>query len=147
VKVLIEQSETEVKGGSKLVAEAASKLEAMLTAARASSGLMDGIAKESREQASSIDQVNVAVRQLDEMTQHNAALVEETNASIERAEAQARQLDGIVEQFRAGEEAAPKVEKPQHARGIKALQERVRSAATTYLSRGAAALDKEWSEF
>ncbi len=99
VKVLIEQSGTEVKTGSRLVADAASRLQSMLEAARASNELMDGIARESREQASSIEEVNTAIRQLDEMTQHNAALVEETNAAIEQTEAQANDLDRIVDVF------------------------------------------------
>src|SRR5690606_35410912 len=47
VKALVEQSASEVKGGSKLVAEAAEKLVAMLEAARASNALMMGIAKDS----------------------------------------------------------------------------------------------------
>jgi methyl-accepting chemotaxis protein len=96
VKALIDQSGAEVKTGSKLVADAASRLEAMLEAARSSNELMDGIARESRSQASAIEEVNTAVRQLDEMTQHNAALVEETNAAIEQTEAQAVDLDQIV---------------------------------------------------
>jgi methyl-accepting chemotaxis protein len=41
----------------------------------------------------------MAVRTLDEMTQHNAALVEETNAAIEQTEAQAQALDQIVDIF------------------------------------------------
>ena len=53
----------------------------------------------SRDQASSISEVTSAVRQLDEMTQHNAALVEETNAAIEQTEAQANELDRIVDVF------------------------------------------------
>ncbi|HEX4297846.1 MAG TPA: methyl-accepting chemotaxis protein, partial [Devosia sp.] len=72
VKGLIEQSGTEVRGGSKLVAEAAQKLVAMLEAAKESSGLIEGIASASREQASAIEEVTSAVRTLDEMTQHNA---------------------------------------------------------------------------
>ncbi len=156
VKVLIEQSETEVKGGSKLVAEAAGKLEAMLTAARTSSGLMDGIARESREQAQAIDQVNVAVRQLDEMTQHNAALVEETNAAIEQTEAQAVELDQIVGVFTLDEGARIAARAPVRtaapvakASAVKSLQQKVSSAARTYLSRGNAAvdIDKDWAEF
>ncbi|MGN6489535.1 MAG: methyl-accepting chemotaxis protein, partial [Devosia sp.] len=99
VKVLIEQSGAEVKTGSKLVADAASRLQSMLEAARSSNELMDGIARESREQASSIEEVNTAIRQLDEMTQHNAALVEQTNAAIEQTEAQATDLDRIVDVF------------------------------------------------
>ncbi len=99
VKGLIEQSGTEVSGGSRLVAEAAQKLVAMLDAARESSALIDGIATASKDQAAAIEEVTTAVRQLDEMTQHNAALVEETNAAIEQTEAQASELDRIVDVF------------------------------------------------
>ncbi len=145
VKVLIEQSGSEVKGGSKLVAEAAAKLEAMLVAARSSNELMDSIARASQEQASAIEEVNAAVRQMDEMTQHNAALVEETNAAIEQTEAQAGELDRIVEVFHTGQSNA--AARPEPAKGIKALQEKVRTAAKSYLSRGNAAVDKDWAEF
>jgi methyl-accepting chemotaxis protein len=99
VKALIEQSGTEVAGGTKLVAEAAQKLVAMLDAARESSGLIQGIAQASKEQAAAIEEVGKAVRTLDEMTQHNAALVEQTNAAIEQTEAQANELDKIVDVF------------------------------------------------
>ena len=102
VKVLIDQSGEEVAGGSKLVADAAERLESILGAVRENSQLMREIAHASREQASSIDEVSTAVRQLDEMTQHNAALVEETNAAIEQTEAQARELDSIIDVFVVG---------------------------------------------
>jgi methyl-accepting chemotaxis protein len=105
VKVLIEQSGTEVKAGSRLVGDAVAKLEAILEAARSSSQLMEAIARESSEQASAIEQVGASVRTLDEMTQHNAALVEQTNASIEQTEAQAAELDAIVAGFRIDGEA------------------------------------------
>jgi methyl-accepting chemotaxis protein len=146
VKALIEQSGSEVKGGSKLVAEAAAKLEAMLVAARSSNELMDSIARASQEQASAIEEVNAAVRTMDEMTQHNAALVEQTNAAIEQTEAQATELDRIVEVFRTNDEAAP-VRSAEQAKGIRGLQDKVRSAARSYLSHGNAAVDRDWSEF
>ncbi len=47
-----------------------------------------------------IDEVNIAVRQMDEMTQHNAALVEETNAAIEQTDSQVDELDRIVDVFK-----------------------------------------------
>jgi len=100
VKVLIEQSANEVRGGSRLVVSAAERLVGVQDAIRANATLLDGIARASREQAGSIDEVNVAVRQLDEMTQHNAALVEETNAAIEQTEAQANELDRVIGVFR-----------------------------------------------
>ncbi len=99
VKVLIEQSGEEVAGGTKLVASATEKLSAILEAVKTNAKQMEEIARDSREQASSIDEVNTAVRQMDEMTQHNAALVEETNAAIEQTESQASELDTIVDVF------------------------------------------------
>ncbi len=83
---------------------------------------------------------------MDEMTQHNAALVEETNAAIEQTEAQATELDRIVEVFRVGD-AAPVRAAEAPAKGIRALQDKVRTAAKSYLSRGNAAVDKDWAEF
>lgn len=103
VKVLIDQSGTEVQAGSRLVAEAVAKLGTILEAARSSSQLMEAIARDSGEQASAIEQVGASVRALDEMTQHNAALVEQTNAAIEQTEAQVAELDGIVAGFRIDE--------------------------------------------
>ncbi|MEQ1899586.1 MAG: methyl-accepting chemotaxis protein [Devosia sp.] len=99
VKTLIEQSGAEVAGGSKLVADASARLAQMLEAIKGNSALMQGIARDSGEQAASIEEVGQAVRQIDEMTQHNAALVEETNAAIEQTEAQAGELDRIVDVF------------------------------------------------
>jgi methyl-accepting chemotaxis protein len=107
VKGLIEQSGVEVTGGTKLVAEAAQMLVSMLDAARESSDLIEAIAAASQDQSSAIEEVGSAVRQLDEMTQHNAALVEETNASIEQTEAQATALDRIVDVFALEGEDVP----------------------------------------
>ena len=103
IKVLIEASAGEVQGGSALVAEAASKLAAMVETARANDALLDSIARESNEQSAAIRELHSAVRMLDEMTQHNAALVEETNAAIEQTEAQASELDDVVAAFTGSE--------------------------------------------
>ena len=169
VKALIEQSAVEVGGGSRLVAEAAEKLAAMLAAVQQNAGLMEGIARESRSQASAIEEVNQAVRQMDEMTQHNAALVEQTNAAIEQTEAQASELDRIVDVFTLegaqaqgntaqAEKRSPAQAVRQSARGLqegarglqegaRGLQEKVKAAARTYLTRGNTAVDEEWAEF
>ncbi|MDB5529439.1 MAG: hypothetical protein JWR51_2542 [Devosia sp.] len=109
VKVLIEQSAQEVAGGSKLVSDAAGKLVQMLAAVRDNHQALDAIARASREQASSIEEVSVAVRTMDEMTQHNAALVEETNAAIEQTEAQATELDRVVDVFKLGNQQGTRV--------------------------------------
>ncbi len=151
VKVLIEQSGEEVSGGTKLVAEAAEKLAAILDAVRTNASEMEEIAKDSREQAGAIEEVNVAVRQMDEMTQHNAALVEQTNAAIEQTENQASELDHIVEVFTLSEggrdTAKPTPVAPAPVKT--SAPDKLASAAKTYLTRGNTAVkqDHDWSEF
>ena len=150
VKALIEQSGIEVAGGSKLVAEAVGKLQAMVEGARKNGALLDGIAAESRAQASSIEEVNVAIRQMDEMTQHNAALVEETNAAIEQTEGQANELDEIVDIFSIADGPVASV-KTRTEKGVaterpEPAQQR-KAAAKTYLTQGNAALKEDWTEF
>jgi methyl-accepting chemotaxis protein len=141
IKGLIEQSATEVTAGSKLVSDAAVKLNGMLEAVQRNHTLLEGIARESREQATAIAEVNTAVRDMDEMTQHNAALVEETNAAIEQTEAQAVELDHVVDIFRVRNAPVP-VEAPRVATQAKPA---VRKAAKAYLTQGNTALD--WAEF
>ncbi len=108
VKALIESSAGEVRTGAQLVAQAARKLEDILRGAEDSFGLIDAMAKASSEQSGALDEVAVAIRQMDEITQHNAALVEETNAAIEQTEEQAAKLDGIVDVFRQESRAVRK---------------------------------------
>ena len=147
VKELIDQSATEVTSGSQHVTDAANRLKQMIEGIEQNSQLMHGIATASREQAASIDEVNVAVRQMDEMTQHNAALVEETNAAIAQTDSQVDALDRIVDMFKidgkpvSGKPAAspaPRASAPSPA---------VASAAKAYLSDGNAAVDADWDEF
>lgn len=133
IKTLIEASANEVNGGTRLVEQAADRLNAILNSAQKSSSLVAAIAKASSEQSSAIEEINVAVRQLDEMTQHNAALVEQTNAAVEQTESQAIELDGIVAVFKlAGTEAET----------LKDVRPRVRFA-----SGGNTAIAQDWSEF
>ena len=99
IKTLIDQSASEVLSGTRLVNSAAESLVAVQQAIAANAAMLDGIARASRDQAAAIDEVTVAVRLMDEMTQHNAALVEETNAAIEQTEAQAHELDRVIGVF------------------------------------------------
>jgi len=150
VKVMTEQSATEVRTGSKLVADAGDKLTAMLDGVRENTVLLNGIAAASQEQSSAIAEVTTAIREMDEMTQHNAALVEETNAAIEQTEGQANALDRIAEVFvlddAASRPARREAEPKPHAKPIMRAANQ-RAASSRYLSSGNAALKQEWSEF
>ncbi len=152
VKALIDASATEVATGSKLVSGAASQLRQMLEAVQDNAGLMHAIAQASKSQASAIEEVSIAVRTLDEMTQHNAALVEQTNAAIEQTEGQASELDRVVDLFTL-EPGAKVSTAPPHV-GSRARDgqaggpgRKLAGAARTYLSQGNAALSADWSEF
>lgn len=154
VKLLIEQSASEVRNGTKLVADVAGRLNEIIAGVRQTATVMETIASDSQTQAAGIAEVNVAVRQMDEMTQHNAALVEEMNASIEQTEGQAGKLDGIVETFTLDDGGAMRIDRsappaapapvPMEEPGARALLGKVRKAAKTYFG-GATAED--WNEF
>jgi methyl-accepting chemotaxis protein len=104
VKQLIEASAAEVRNGTALVSKATETLQDIVAGAEESASLIDSIAQANRLQSEALSEVSVAVRQMDEMTQHNAALVEETNAAIEQTEGQANELDRIVDIFDTGSE-------------------------------------------
>ena len=147
VKALIEQSGQEVKSGSTLVDDAANKLTAMMTMVRDSAEAMAGIARASSEQANAIGEITSAVRQMDDMTQHNAALVEETNAAIEQTENQARELDSIVGQFRVADAGHAA---PSRGNFRKITTKRTAKPAKAYsrpMTDGSSALAQDWSEF
>jgi len=153
VKILIEQSGTEVSGGSKLVAQAAAKLTAILGAVRDNSDLMVAISGATRGQASSIAEINAAIRSMDEITQHNAALVEQNNAAIEQAEAQSTELDHIIEAFRldqagSASASAPAVTAAKPASIVQGMRDRVQRAAAKFHVKGNTAVaEKDWEEF
>jgi methyl-accepting chemotaxis protein len=66
------------------------------------SSIMGEIAAAATEQSTGIDQVNLAVAQMDEVTQQNAALVEEAAAAASSLEEQARRLTSAVSVFQTG---------------------------------------------
>eukprot|EP00873_Tetraselmis_striata_P032139 jgi/Tetstr1/452403/TSEL_039439.t1 len=143
VKVLIEQSASEVGGGSRLVAQATETLREIREAVIENAEIMGGISNASREQASAISEVSSAVRLLDEMTQHNAALVEETNATIEQTETQVTTLDGIVARFKINGHAMGNDE----ARWEHDEREDLPATQPRHASAGNAAIATDWSEF
>ena len=158
VKVLIEQSASEVREGSKLVSDAGSKLSIMLEGVRENTDLINGIAAASQQQSNAIAEVTTAIREMDQMTQHNAALVEETNAAIEQTEGQANELDRIVEVFvledgqgKSRTAIAPVARRvapaPASANAVKHQPARAKLAAKAYVTRGNTAVKQDWSEF
>jgi methyl-accepting chemotaxis protein len=100
IKGLIEDSMGKVDDGARLVTQAGSTMDEIVTAVKEVTDLMARIAAASQEQSVGIEQVNHTVTQMDETTQQNAALVEEASAAARSMEQQAEALAGAVSVFR-----------------------------------------------
>ena len=100
IKGLIGSSVDRVEAGSRLVAQAGQTMSEIVGSVQRVSDIIGEITAASGEQSDGISQVNVAVNQLDQMTQQNAALVEESAAAAESLKDQAARLAQVVQIFR-----------------------------------------------
>ncbi len=92
IKSLILDSGGQVRDGVGLVRSAGGALTEIVSGIGRVADLVSEIARATSEQASGLDEVNIAIAQMDEMTQKNAALVEESTAAARSLEDQADQL-------------------------------------------------------
>ncbi|ANC92132.1 HAMP domain-containing protein [Azospirillum humicireducens] len=92
IKALILDSSGQVREGVGLVRSAGSALTEIVSGIGRVADLVSEIARATAEQASGLDEVNIAIAQMDEMTQKNAALVEESTAAARSLEDQADQM-------------------------------------------------------
>jgi methyl-accepting chemotaxis protein len=106
IKALIENSVASVSAGSRLVAQAGDTMREVVTSVQRVTDIMAEITAASAEQTAGIEQVSVAVVQMDQVTQQNAALVEEAAAAAEAMLDQAASLAQAVSVFRTGQGGA-----------------------------------------
>ena len=106
IKELIGDSVAKVDAGSKLVDQAGTTMEEIVSSVRRVADIMNEITAASEEQSSGIEQINQAITQMDEITQQNAALVEEAAAAAQSLQDQAGELSQAVSIFRLDEHAA-----------------------------------------
>jgi methyl-accepting chemotaxis protein len=100
IKTLIGASVDKVESGARLVQDAGSTMQEIVSAVRRVSEVLGEITTAASEQAGGIQLVNDAVNNVDQMTQQNAALVEQSAAAAESMRDQAGKLARTVEQFR-----------------------------------------------
>ncbi|MFY9513455.1 MAG: methyl-accepting chemotaxis protein, partial [Rubrivivax sp.] len=105
IKTLIGSSVETVEAGAALAAQSGAVMNEIVGSVRRVTDLIGEIAAASSEQRDGIGQVNVAVTQLDQMTQQNAALVEESAAAAQALRDQAQRLQQVVAVFKVGHEA------------------------------------------
>ncbi|MFZ6777044.1 methyl-accepting chemotaxis protein [Undibacterium sp. Ji83W] len=100
IKELINDSVEKVGQGTRLVDQAGETMKEVVDSVKRVSDIISEITAAGTEQSAGIEQINVAVTQMDEMTQQNAALVEEAAAAAGALQEQAQNLSRIVSVFK-----------------------------------------------
>src|SRR5690606_4748362 len=96
---LIVNSSAQVQEGVALANKAGASLEAIQKSISSVAEIVADIATASSEQAAGIDQINVALTHMDEVTQQNSALVEENAATAKTLEEQQAAMNERVAYF------------------------------------------------
>jgi len=100
IKTLIENSGGEVSNGVVLVRETGKALEEISGKVSEIGEHISSIATGAVEQSTGLQEINIAVGQMDKMTQQNAAMVEESTAVTHRLSNEAGALAAMVAQFK-----------------------------------------------
>ena len=99
IKGLIHASVARVSDGSTFAHEAGTTMEEVVKAVKRVTDIMGEISAASAEQSSGIEEINLAVTQMDAGTQQNAALVEQAAAAAQSLDDQAHALKQLVGKF------------------------------------------------
>ena len=100
IKALIGDSVEQVEVGARLVQDAGLTMDEVVGSVRRVAAIMQDITAASSEQSAGIEQVNIAIVQMDQVTQQNAALVEEAAAAADALQEQAQELNQVVGVFK-----------------------------------------------
>jgi methyl-accepting chemotaxis protein len=100
IKGLISTSVERVGNGSTLAEDAGQTMDEVVKAVKRVTDIMGEISAASAEQSSGIEEINLAVTQMDAGTQQNAALVEQATAAARSLDDQAKALKVMVGKFR-----------------------------------------------
>ena len=157
IKTLIEASTHAVAGGSELVQQAGTTMSELVDSVTRVTDIMSEINAASAEQSAGIAQINLAITEMDTVTQQNAALVEEAAAASESMQEQASSLAQVVSVFTLGATTASSTAAPRVAAGyVPAARNSVRPgkpaparpASRPKVALGAAAASgSDWEEF
>lgn len=107
IKELIDRASSDVQRGVTLVNQTGQALEGIGGKVQLIEGHVKAIAQSAQEQSSGVNEINLAVRTMDQTTQQNAALMEEANAATQNLAGISGRLTSLVARFRTA--AAPAV--------------------------------------
>jgi methyl-accepting chemotaxis protein len=151
IKTLISASTTQVDEGVELVGQTSKALERIVAEIASVNDIIVEIARHAEDQASSLHQVNAAMRQIDAATQKNAAIVTDTTNAARSLGAATGELGELMQRFDTGTPARRPAQRP--ARTARPAPPPAR-AAQRGSTRGSAALklaptqaEEDWEEF
>jgi methyl-accepting chemotaxis protein len=142
IKELITASTAGVSDGVALVDETGTVLVQISDRVAAINARITEISASAQTQANRLQQVNIAVGEMDKMTQQNAAMVEESNAAARSLAEEATDLSQVVQRFQTGNVVPAKTSAAKPARRA--------AVARAPMVTGNLALtnsDEDWSEF
>ncbi len=96
---MIEESVKNSSNGVEIAGEVSKVLQVIVEGVSKTTDLVGEIAAASEEQSQGINQVNVAVSQMDKVTQQNAANAEESASASEELSAQAESVKAVVDEL------------------------------------------------
>ncbi|WP_455814147.1 methyl-accepting chemotaxis protein [Pseudomonas graminis] len=102
---LIQDSVARVDEGGRQVTKAGLTMDEVLSSVKNVTGIIGEITIASAEQSSGIDEINMAITQMDQVTQQNAALVNQSAAAAQSMQEQAEQLSLAIRVFKVNEPA------------------------------------------
>ncbi|WP_307729088.1 methyl-accepting chemotaxis protein [Massilia sp. IC2-476] len=153
IKVLIDDSVSKVDVGAKLVDQAGATMDEIVDSVRRVTDIMGEISSASVEQTSGIEQINMAISQMDQVTQQNASLVEEAAAAAESLQDQAGKLSQLVSVFKLDAQAQARnvtAPAPRASVATRLAAPAVRPAARPAARKAAPTAevrDEEWETF
>jgi len=103
IKGLISASTAQVGHGVQLVAETGEALDRIMAQVADVNAVIAGIAAGAREQSTGLDEVNVALGRMDQVTQQNAAMVQQSTATSRSLSHETMELSRLVDQFEIDE--------------------------------------------
>ncbi|UYO73054.1 methyl-accepting chemotaxis protein [Halomonas qinghailakensis] len=115
IQKLIEDSQTKVNKGTSLVRNAGATMQDIVAHITRVTEVLAEINAATSEQSDGINQVNIAVAELDRMTQENAAMVEESTTAAEQLKEQAEHLSGTISSFKLSHATTPALQVPYQA--------------------------------
>jgi len=107
IKALIIASSTHVAAGVKLVSKSGETLKQIVAQVAEINTIMGDMSQSAHQQSVGIQQVNVAVTQMDQVTQQNAAMVEQSTAASRKLAMEAEELLALTDFFKVKDNPDP----------------------------------------